>query len=228
VKPAMRPSCPSCSKTIFNKRYPKCEFCGVVLPEGHALTTEERNRVLKQERAKVHKAWLKAESRFAGGPTSHKVRARAFPFGKVGMAGLAALGISCLGALYGSFAYTVFNSVFSVPRNVTNGLMLWALLAAVPLAIGLLIGYFAKLRKVSGARGSAALSVAARGLFIFAAGALLGEGMLYILWVTPLFLVFAMVGAVVGSIDHAINRPRLAVSTCTHRKRELAGDPPPK
>ena len=58
MKPAMRPSCPSCGKTIFNKRYPKCEFCGFALPEGLALTTEERNRLLEQERAVDDAAWL--------------------------------------------------------------------------------------------------------------------------------------------------------------------------
>jgi len=82
--------------------------------------------------------------------------------------------------------------------------MLWAFLAGVPLAIGLLIGYVAKRRKVSGARGSAALSVAALGLFVFAAGALFREGMICIVMAAPLFLVFAVVGAIVGSIAHAI------------------------
>lgn len=58
----MPPSCPHCGKTIFNKRYPKCEFCGTALPEGLALTTEERNRLLEQERAAGDAAWLAARN----------------------------------------------------------------------------------------------------------------------------------------------------------------------
>jgi len=58
----MAPSCPSCGKTIFNKRYPKCEFCGAALPEGLALTTEQRNAIITKERDEADRAWLAARS----------------------------------------------------------------------------------------------------------------------------------------------------------------------
>ena len=31
------PGCPSCGARVFNRRYPKCEFCGAKLPDSHSL-----------------------------------------------------------------------------------------------------------------------------------------------------------------------------------------------
>ncbi|HXA47094.1 MAG TPA: hypothetical protein VNW52_05660 [Burkholderiaceae bacterium] len=51
------PSCPKCGKTVFNKRYPNCEFCGTVLPEGLVLSAEERERVFEQDRVESDAKW---------------------------------------------------------------------------------------------------------------------------------------------------------------------------
>ena len=62
--------CPSCKKTIFNRRIPTCEFCGVTLPEQlifseqekRALDTEYRDQQaeLSRERNRRIQAQLKA------------------------------------------------------------------------------------------------------------------------------------------------------------------------
>lgn len=54
---AETPSCPTCGRTVFNKRYPKCEFCGASLPEGLVLSREERERVLEQDRIESDATW---------------------------------------------------------------------------------------------------------------------------------------------------------------------------
>jgi hypothetical protein len=52
------PSCPACGFTVFNRRYPKCESCGAVLPESivytpvelHALLVADEERKLEHDR----------------------------------------------------------------------------------------------------------------------------------------------------------------------------------
>jgi hypothetical protein len=52
------PKCPHCEFTVFNNRYPKCEKCGIQLPESMVLTKEELNAVLTRERAEAEAAAL--------------------------------------------------------------------------------------------------------------------------------------------------------------------------
>ena len=132
------------------------------------------------------------------------VRAEAFSLARIGLKGLVAIGIMCLGAGYGIAAYKIFSSLFSAPSNGASGLMLVSFLAGIPLCIGLLVGYVSSRRKLSGATGSAALSVAALAIFIFAAGALLREGTICILLAMPLFLFVAIMGALVGAVAHVV------------------------
>ncbi len=41
--------CPSCSRPIFNRRLPDCEFCGAPLPE-ELLMKEEEQDAIHEER----------------------------------------------------------------------------------------------------------------------------------------------------------------------------------
>ena len=43
-------ACPSCGFRVFNRRYPKCESCGAVLPESIAYTPAERASLFEAER----------------------------------------------------------------------------------------------------------------------------------------------------------------------------------
>jgi hypothetical protein len=46
----MRFKCQACGFAVFNRRYPKCEACGVVLAEGIALSANERSALLAAEK----------------------------------------------------------------------------------------------------------------------------------------------------------------------------------
>jgi len=50
------PACPECGFRVFNRRYPKCESCGAVLPETIAYTAVERHSLLvaDEERQLAH------------------------------------------------------------------------------------------------------------------------------------------------------------------------------
>jgi hypothetical protein len=43
--------CPSCGFAVFNRRYPKCERCGALLPSGMAYSSEEVAALRKREKA---------------------------------------------------------------------------------------------------------------------------------------------------------------------------------
>lgn len=43
------PACPTCGFRVFNRRYPKCESCGIFLPSHLALSAAERAALLEQE-----------------------------------------------------------------------------------------------------------------------------------------------------------------------------------
>lgn len=40
------PKCPDCGFEVFNRRYPKCESCGAVLPESIVYSPVERHALL--------------------------------------------------------------------------------------------------------------------------------------------------------------------------------------
>ncbi|HZV91780.1 MAG TPA: hypothetical protein VFF72_01110 [Caldimonas sp.] len=46
------PVCPECGFRVFNRRYPKCESCGAILPETLVYSATERHalRVADEER----------------------------------------------------------------------------------------------------------------------------------------------------------------------------------
>ena len=44
------PTCPDCGFRIFNRRYPKCESCGALLPDTIAYTPAERSAIFESER----------------------------------------------------------------------------------------------------------------------------------------------------------------------------------
>ena len=43
---ASAPRCPECGFEVFNRRYPKCESCGTVLPESIVYSAIERHALL--------------------------------------------------------------------------------------------------------------------------------------------------------------------------------------
>jgi hypothetical protein len=57
------PSCPACGHTVFNKRYPNCEFCGVALPEGLVLSPSERKIAFEEDRKESDANWLARQKR---------------------------------------------------------------------------------------------------------------------------------------------------------------------
>ncbi|NUZ06764.1 hypothetical protein [Piscinibacter koreensis] len=44
------PTCPDCGFRIFNRRYPKCESCGALLPDSIVYTSAERSAIFEAER----------------------------------------------------------------------------------------------------------------------------------------------------------------------------------
>jgi len=42
--------CSSCGFSVFNRRYPKCERCGALLPQGVAYSSEEVAALRKREK----------------------------------------------------------------------------------------------------------------------------------------------------------------------------------
>ena len=49
MEPGIQPTCPACGFRVFNRRYPKCESCGIELPESIAYTATERSALVAAE-----------------------------------------------------------------------------------------------------------------------------------------------------------------------------------
>ena len=47
------PRCPDCGFQVFNRRYPKCESCGAVLPESIVYSPVERHALLAADDERV-------------------------------------------------------------------------------------------------------------------------------------------------------------------------------
>lgn len=125
---------------------------------------------------------------------------------------IAGTGIMGLGALYGVSAYKIFALLFSAPAKGVSGLMLVSFLAGIPFAMGMLISYFVKRRKLAGWVGSGTLSLLSIVLVVFAAGALLREGTVCIVMALPIFIVLAILGVIctaLGSLLGLSNSPKL-------------------
>jgi len=101
--------------------------------------------------------------------------------------------------LGGAYGVTIHQAL----EHTTGGLMRTSFLVGVPLAIGVLVGYLSRRRRLAGIAGASALSLLSVGLFVFAAGALLREGTICIVMAAPLFLVLAIVGALIGALVSA-------------------------
>jgi len=126
---------------------------------------------------------------------------------------IAGTGIMGLGALYGVSAYKIFALLFSAPAKGISGLMLVSFLAGIPFAMGMLISYFVKRRKLAGWVGSGTLSLLSIVLVVFAAGALLREGTVCIVMALPIFIVLAILGVICTALGSLLglsnNSPKL-------------------
>ena len=50
-------TCPACRKLVFNRRYPRCEFCGAILPAEVAYDADERRALFEADRISSEQAW---------------------------------------------------------------------------------------------------------------------------------------------------------------------------
>ena len=57
--------CPSCRKTIFNRRIPNCEFCGFKLPEELILSEQDKESLNKEYRNQQAKLSRERSKRIA-------------------------------------------------------------------------------------------------------------------------------------------------------------------
>lgn len=53
----MQFKCQACGFTVFNRRYPKCESCGVELAAGMALSSTERQALFEADAQEAERAW---------------------------------------------------------------------------------------------------------------------------------------------------------------------------
>jgi len=111
--------------------------------------------------------------------------------------------VMSFGAAYGIAAYELFGKLYSKPGGMggnSSGLMLVSFLAGIPLAMGVLVALLSRRRKLGGLAGAGALGMLSIFLFVFAAGALLREGMICIVMALPFFLAMVVIGVVAGWI----------------------------
>jgi hypothetical protein len=59
--------CSSCGFAVFNRRYPKCERCRALLPEGVAYSSEEVAALRKREKAEKLARRAEAERSWSEG-----------------------------------------------------------------------------------------------------------------------------------------------------------------
>lgn len=112
------------------------------------------------------------------------------------------------GAWYGVVAHRVFDILFTQPEQGRSGLMLGSFLIGVPLVVSLLwSALMARTRRVSFWQVLLGSSTPLL-LFVFIAGAFLGEGMVCVLMALPLFLLMGLVGSVLGWASEALTRDR--------------------
>jgi transcription initiation factor TFIIIB Brf1 subunit/transcription initiation factor TFIIB len=48
---SIRPKCPECGFSVFNRRFAKCESCGVVLPTSIVYTADELKLLAEKDKA---------------------------------------------------------------------------------------------------------------------------------------------------------------------------------
>jgi len=66
----MKTCCQSCGFPVYNRRYPKCESCGVELAEGLAMSVEERRASFEADRIESERAWRERQKRERDAPPS--------------------------------------------------------------------------------------------------------------------------------------------------------------
>lgn len=48
---SIRPKCPECGFSVFNRRFAKCESCGALLPTSIVYTADELERIREKDRS---------------------------------------------------------------------------------------------------------------------------------------------------------------------------------
>ena len=64
------PRCPECGFQVFNRRYPKCESCGAVLPETIVYSPVERHALLAADEEHSLERARRENSTVDGAPAS--------------------------------------------------------------------------------------------------------------------------------------------------------------
>lgn len=121
---------------------------------------------------------------------------------------LLAIGVMCVGAAYCVSIYSLFNTKVFTNGTGTSGLMLTSFLVGLPLVAGILVTWLAGRSRKAGLAKSGMLTMLALALFVFAAGALLREGMICILMAAPLFVVLGLIGVVIGMVTASMKPAR--------------------
>lgn len=113
---------------------------------------------------------------------------------------IVAIIIMAIGATYGVGSYKFFDEIFSEHGQNVSGLMLVSFLAGIPISIGILVGFLATRQTPENIIKSSCLSSLSVILFVFSAGAILREGVICIVMAIPIFLVLAVMGAILGAL----------------------------
>ena len=66
--------CPTCGKQVFNRRYPRCEFCGDSLPTSIVYSPEERTELLEADRVASDEAWRERQIKEAENERAERAR----------------------------------------------------------------------------------------------------------------------------------------------------------
>ena len=67
---SIRPKCPECGFSVFNRRFAKCESCGALLPVSIVYTADELKQLADKEKAE-EESTRKARAREQGDFTSN-------------------------------------------------------------------------------------------------------------------------------------------------------------
>jgi hypothetical protein len=111
-----------------------------------------------------------------------------------------------IGAVYGVAGYAVFARYFSLPTQGKSGLMQVSFLALIPLCVALIVAFLLQRHTKAGFVQTLFFSQFPVLLFVFIAGAFLGEGFICILMALPLVLFVAAVGVIFAFIISALSK----------------------
>jgi uncharacterized protein YndB with AHSA1/START domain len=113
-----------------------------------------------------------------------------------------------LGAAYGVTLYKLFagRSIGGEPGG--SGLMLLSFLVGMPLALGAAVGFLAYRKRLNGLVSVIAMPTLAMALFVFVAGAFLGEGVICIIMILPIFWLLAVIGGLIGLLVSELGKTK--------------------